>query len=231
MARHYYACAIFAAMTFSDLDWFSLCCKKGLVGSRFLEIGSAQLQPGVKNLCTAAKEHGIKNVVGVDLQQTLGVDHIVDFSVPADAFKSAWNLGEFDTVAGFNILEHTFDPIRILDNALSCVGSNATMLAVTPTIWPIHNCPGDFVRLLPDWYRTYAKERGLTIIEECFCWLSDFGIEPIGADPEFPTYLSRKPQAKPSRYWVSRISHKFLNTYGRSHWATYCAIGAAMKRN
>jgi hypothetical protein len=131
----------------------------------------------------------------------------------------------------FNVLEHTFDQITVLSNALSCLAESGTLLVVTPAIWPLHNYPGDYHRLLPDWYHQFAELHGLKLVDDHFCWLSQFGIEPIFSfETEFPTYRSRRIKGSPTRYWMSRIEHRVLNTYGRSHWATHTAIGAALVR-
>ena len=196
--------------------------------SRFLEVGSAKVQ-GVANLCDEARKLDIESF-GVDVQSMDGVDAVVDFSQPHDVFRREWTAGEFDTIAVFNVLEHTFDPIRILENCLFCAKSGATILVLTPAIWPIHNFPGDFTRLLPDWYRRFAEVHNLKIVEDRFHWISGFGFEPVSKYPDFPTYISRKNSVPQSRYWISRAAHKLLNTYGRSHWATHCAVAVALVR-
>jgi len=202
------------------------CHSAGLVRSRLLEIGSAKVQ-GLPNLCDVARTLGITDSIGADLDSAAGVDTVIDFGVSHSQFRERYRIGRFATVCVFNVLEHTFDPLTVLRNAMSCVDLGGTLLVLTPSIWPIHNYPGDYTRLLPDWYREFAKRAGLELIERHFCWLSQFGIEPIARDGSFPTYLSRKQQASTTRYWTSRVAHKIGNTYGRSHWACHCAIGAA----
>ena len=53
------------------------------------------------------------------------------------------------------------------------------MIISTPVIWPIHNFPGDYLRLLPDWYVMFAHRNNLILKPETFCWLTQFGIIPI----------------------------------------------------
>lgn len=213
-------------MTSIDLEWFMACHSAGLVRSRLLEIGSARVQ-GVRNLVDVARTLGITDSIGVDLDSAEGVDTVIDFSVSPPQFRERYCLDRFATVCIFNVLEHTFDPYTVLQNAMSCVDLGGSLLVVAPSIWPIHSYPRDYNRLLPDWYREFAMRTGLELIEQHFCWLSQFGIEPIAVDGSLPTYLSRKDQVSKIRYWVSRVTHKVGNTYGLSHWATYCAIGAA----
>lgn len=217
-------------MTPIDIEWFKMCFAGNLVEEPFLEVGSAKLEGG-PNLCDVAKELGLNKTTGVDLRLEDGVDFALDFGLQKDMFRERCNLTAYATACVFNVLEHTFDPITVLCNTLSCLASNGTLLVVTPAIWPLHNYPGDFNRLLPDWYRRFAELYNLKIIEQYFCWLSPFGIEPIShLEDEFPTYRSRGLSNSAARYWISRLVHKMFNTYGRCHWATHTAIGTAFTR-
>ena len=215
-------------MTAIDVRWFNRCRAAGLVKGRMLEVGSAKVD-GNRNLCEIARESGVADTIGVDLARAEGVDSVVDFALPLEDFRRQWRLGNFSTVCVFNVLEHVFDPIRVLANAITCAEPNGIVLTVTPSVWPIHNYPGDYTRLLPDWYRAFARCNAVTLIDDHFCWLSQFGIEVIGdeLEPTLPTYRSRGVKASRTRYWTSRLVHKVLNTYGHLHWATSSAIAAA----
>ena len=218
-------------MTNLDVQWFKRCHSAGLVKNKMLEVGAARIQ-GAANLCDIAKELGINDTMGADIDRYDGVDVVVDFGLPPEEFNRQWRFGLFPTVCIFNVLEHTFDPLTVLTNALSCVENGGSLLVVTPSVWPIHNFPGDFNRLLPDWYRAFSRSRQAPLLDHHFCWLSQFGIEVINSTSEgtLPNYLVGGRRTSNSRYWISRASHKLLNTYGRSHWATHSAIGAAFAK-
>lgn len=218
-------------MTEWDVQWFRRCHAAGLVRNKMLEVGAAKVQ-GIPNLCEIANDLGVKSTTGVDMTQFAGVDIIFDFGLAPDLFSREWRSGKFATVCIFNVLEHTFDPLTVLTNALSCVDDIGTLLVVTPSVWPIHSYPSDFNRLLPDWYLEFSRRNKLKLLENEFCWLSQFGIESIEltSEPTLPGFLTRGQMDSRFRYWVSRIGHKFLNTYGRSHWATHSAIAAAFVR-
>lgn len=217
-------------MTPLDVDWFRKCHAGGLVREPLLEVGSVRLDVG-PNLCDLARGLGLSQAVGADLEPGSGVDVVLDFGLHREEFQSQCVLRGFSTACVFNVLEHTFDPITVLSNALLCLGESGVLLVVAPAIWPLHNFPGDFNRLLPDWYRRFADLHGLKLVDEYFCWLSQFGIEPISSlETEFPSYRSRRTKCSATRYWTSRIGHRVLNTYARSHWATHTAIGAAFVR-
>lgn len=214
-----------------DIEWFKRCHLAGLVRKKMLEIGSAKVQ-GIPNLCEIAGELGVEGALGADVDPTHeGVDIVADFALPPAAFKAQTHIGRFSTVCIFNVLEHTFDPVTVLINALSCVGEDGSLLVVAPSIWPVHNFPRDYNRLLPDWFVEFARRNDLKLLEEQFCWLSQFGVEVIRpSNMQFPTYASRASQVSKFRYWTTRIGHKALNTYGRSHWGTHSAIAAAFAR-
>lgn len=223
-------------MTPRDAEYFRTCFDAGLVKAPFLEIGSAKvLGEQLPNLCELAARFGVERTIGTDLLPASGVDFIADFSLPVATFREQWSHGTFATVAIFNVLEHTFDPMTVLGNALSCAAEGGTLLALTPTIWEIHNYPRDYNRLLPDWYLTFAERNELELEERQFCWISEFGQTQVnnlreGNLYKFPTYQTCGRRQSPLRYWTSRIVHRGFNTYGRSHWWTNVALGAAFRR-
>lgn len=218
-------------MTSLDEMYFQLCLTAGVVSEPILDVGALRIGEQT-NISQLARRAGLVEIKGADLNAGDDVDYIADFGLPPAEFRRQYAIPVFSTVCVFNVLEHTFDPISVLSNALSCVSENGSLLAVTPSIWPIHNYPGDYNRLLPDWYREFARRRNLTLVEGLFSWLSEFGIERVASEKlEFPTYRTRRAKASSVRYWKSRIGHRLLNSYGRSHWGTHCAIAAAFVRD
>lgn len=223
-------------MTEHDLTFFRYCFSLGLVKPSFLEIGSAKVQGAVPNLCETARALGMRETFGVDLDRGPGVDAVFDFSVPAEQFKQTWTAGKFSSVGVFNVLEHTFDPFVVLQNASYCLNDSGTLLVAVPAVWPLHNYPGDYVRIMPQWYTEFARRTQLTIHPDAFCWLSAFGLasiekrRPASDAAEIPGWHNSGRAISPARYWRSRLVHKLFNTYGRSHWATHAAIGVAFSR-
>lgn len=217
-------------MTHQDISYLKLCAKLGLVKSPFLEIGAAKVQ-GEHNFCDLARDLGVGKTWGVDLSPGKGVDATFDFSVPRESFRGTWTHGRFATVVVFNVLEHTFDPIGVLANALECVEPGGALLVVTPAVWPIHLFPKDFCRLLPDWYVEFARRHDLTLVREGFLWLSQFGLTAIGdeARAQFPSYLEEG-RGQTFRYWRSRVLHRVFDTFARTHPFAHAAIGAAFTR-
>jgi SAM-dependent methyltransferase len=198
----------------------------------FLEIGSAKvLGPAVPNLCDLAREQGMTLVRGADLQVADGVDIQFDFGVDAASFRSKWTWGEFATVAIFNVLEHVFSPETVLGNALTCVKPGGNLLMVTPVIWPLHAHPGDYSRLLPNWYEEFARRTKAEIVTSHFLWISSLGIEEVKQDgtADIPDWTTSAPRSV--RYWLSKVVHRTFHTYGRSHRYSHTALGVAMRAN
>jgi SAM-dependent methyltransferase len=218
-------------MVNNDYVYFCRCFAAGLVKGPLLEVGSMAIDGQGGNICAHAMNLGVSSAFGVDLAAGPGVDYVSDFSVAPEQFE--WEFDRFKTVVLFNILEHTFDPITILRNAMRCVEPGGTLLLVVPTVWPLHDYPKDFCRLNPHWFEQFAEKYGLSIVPEAFCWLSDLGIVPVkslhsGPQLELPSFLNLG-KAQTFRYWRSRAAHKLFNTFGRSHWYSHCAIACAMR--
>ena len=223
-------------MTETDIEYFRLCFEKGLVKSPFLEVGSAKVQENTPNLCDLARDFKVERVNGVDLSLENGVDFAFDFSLASDVFRERWDHGFFETVAVFNVLEHTYDPIAVLRNALCCTAESGTLIVVTPAIWPLHDFPGDYLRFMPHWHETFASRSGLTLSRDTFCWLSQFGIIRIDdllhdGRYQLPSFLNAGRQDDVVRYWLSRFTHRVFNTFGRTHTLTNVAVGSVFTKD
>jgi SAM-dependent methyltransferase len=161
---------------------------------------------------------------GTDMAHGEGVDYEADFERPEDmaVFHPIAPLG---SVLILNVLEHTFDPIQILDNAATLVRPGGSLIVLTPAIWPLHNFPMDAWRILPNFYEEYAKRRGLKLLERYFDYI---GFGPVTAYRDPDLGYSFPPPARPGmRYWLSRAIHKTFNTFGRSMFhPSHIAVGA-----
>ena len=226
-------------MTERDTEFLQLCHRLGLLKGPFLDVGSLNFNQdeGLRNLRDLVGTFGVEGAKGTDFQAGPGVDIVADFSIPVSEFEASWGGESFETVAIFNVLEHTFDPVTVLGNALGRVRSGGSLLVVVPSVWPIHNYPVDCVRLNPDWYRQFAGRHGLTLVEEAFCWLSeDFGIIPVndlrqGDLDYYPSFHHLGPARNPKRYRMTTVVNKLFPTFFRTHWLpAMAALGAAFRK-
>lgn len=150
-----------------------------------------------------------------DLAFAPGVDLAANFE-DGEGLERVVAAGPFGTVLVLNVLEHTFDPIAVLDNVLRVTDSRrGAIVVLTPAVWPIHNYPLDYCRLLPDWYRRFAATRGLKLPDEGFQYV---GYGPV-AGFRTPEGQDRFPSAglghHPIRLSLSRVVHRLFNTHGR----------------
>jgi 2-polyprenyl-3-methyl-5-hydroxy-6-metoxy-1,4-benzoquinol methylase len=197
-------------MNGQDLDYVIALHRAGLIGQRCLEIGTQYGQT-----CKETLEGFGLEYYGADTRPSEHVDFVLDLE-DANTF-SVLDDQKFDTLLILNVLEHTFDPIRCLDNALTLLRPGGLCVTIVPAVWPLHSYPFDCWRINPDFYREYAKRRGLTLIKEHFKYIQR-GVVPEG-EHSLP---------HPNKWLYSRIIHKLFNTSGRGMaFSSYIAIGAA----
>lgn len=200
-------------MTPGDRSFLGAVIDAGLVQSPCLELGAGIPEHSARELIRA---RGIE-YRGTDLEGA--VDYRVDFEAEGVASR----VGErFASVLVMNVLEHCFDPIRVLDNACSLLSAGGTCVIVTPAVWPIHAFPIDCWRILPDFYREYARRRGMSVEEG---WLR-YVDRPDRDMSQLPL-----PGRSDFHRLYSRVAHKLFDTTGRGTWTrTHVAVGAVLRK-
>lgn len=195
-------------MTGPDNDYIRRLLSTRLVEGPVLELGTGYGGACCRGLVESA---GLK-YYGTDMKSGPGVDFPADFERPEQ-------LSVFDAVRPFgaifilNVLEHTFDPIRILDNAATLLKPGGKLVVITPSLWPLHNYPMDAWRALPNFYEEYAKRRGLKLLDETFEYIGHGPVKNF-RNPD-SSYAFPPPISPGFRYRFSRIVHKVFNTFGR----------------
>jgi SAM-dependent methyltransferase len=201
----------------ADLDYVRRLIVDKVLAGPVLELGTGYGGSTSRDVCKAA---GLA-YVGTDLTAGPGVDYPADFEKAEDmnVFRT---VGPFGSVLALNVLEHTFDPIRILDNAATLLRPGGTLVVLVPAVWSLHNYPMDAWRILPNFYEEYAKRRGIELLGQYFEYI---GFGPVAGlrNPD-GTYAFPPPARPGLRYQVSRVVHKAFNTFGRgmfqpSHFA------------
>lgn len=211
-------------MTESDLVYITHLLKLNVIKSPVLELGVGY---GGKTCRELVQEAGLQ-YYGTDLSESPSVDFVADFEKPGD-MKVFSQADSFGSVLILNVLEHTFDPITILNNATVLVKPGGNLIIITPTIWYLHNYPMDTYRLLPNFYEEYSRRNGLILEETCFEWV---GIGKVRnyRDPE-GRYVYPRATRSNLRDVYSRIVHKVFNTTGRGMWwPSLLAIGVVLTK-
>jgi len=208
-----------------DLAWIQSLIDKKAISGPVLELGAGYGGETAKSLI---KKTGL-TYYATDIHKPVGggVDFIADFEDLAS--MSVFNsVCPFGSVLIMNVLEHTFEPVRVLDNALTLLRPHGALVVLTPAIWPLHDWPFDAVRLLPNFYEEYAKRRGLDLLADCFEYV---GYGQVGnyLNPD-KSYTFPPPHNSGFSRLRSRIVHKVANTYGRHmFFPSHVAIGAVLR--
>jgi hypothetical protein len=174
--------------------------------------------------------HGLQ-YLGTDLTTQHGADFAADFETGEGVPEIERAHGSpFGTTLVLNVLEHTFNPIAVLDNAVSVTRPGGTVVMIAPAVWPLHGYPIDCCRLLPDWYRRFAATRSMSLDESVFEWVG------LGRITEFRDRNGNESMPPPAsgnhgwRLW-SRVIHRGFRTFGRGMgFPSHLAIGAVMTR-
>lgn len=207
-------------MVEEDLVYVRSLIQAGVIDGPVLELGAGY----DGTTCRAIVEASGLNYFGTDMVPGPNVNFVADFENPND-MVSIRGVGPFGAVLILNVLEHTFDPIRILDNAAELVRPNGALVVLTPAIWPLHNFPMDAWRPLPNFYQEYAKRRDLQLVENHFQYI---GYGAVNNYRSSDGSYSFPPPGEPGlRRLFHRGIHKMFNTFGRSmRHPSHLAVGA-----
>jgi SAM-dependent methyltransferase len=211
-------------MTHDDLRWIENILAAQQLDSPVLELGAGYGGMTCRKLIEGA---GFR-YYGTDLEKTPGVDFAANFECSEDmsVFSS---VAPFGAALVLNVLEHTFDPIRILDNVISLLKLGGKCVVLTPSIWPLHNYPMDTWRILPNLYEEYARRRGLVLDHRFFDYVGQGTVQQFrNADG---TYCYPPPCGNKARHQWSRVIHKMFNTSGRGMLhPSHVGLGAIFQR-
>ena len=213
-------------MTKDDIEYINQLIKKNMFSGTVLELGGGY----GGDTCRPIVESNGLAYQATDLFAAKGIDFVADFET-GEGIEELLAAGPFGTTLVLNVLEHTFNPIAVLDNALRVTSKGGLLVALTPALWPIHNYPIDCCRLLPDWYRRFAETRGATLVEDSFQYVG-YGHVAESRSPDGQDTFPLPGFHNPIHRFYSRAVHKVMNTFGRGMTQpTHVAIAAAFLRN
>src|SRR5258705_12307798 len=205
-------------MNQDDLNFLGKCLKKGLINSPCLEIGVCE-DHNTKALIQA---HGIE-YFGADLTSGPDVDFQVDIGQPLEIIRDVFNGTIFKTALVLNLLEHTFEPVKVLDNIFALLDPEGSCVITTPVVWPLHEYPVDCWRINPNFYEQYCKSRSRRLYYDMFEYLK-YGPVKNGAGG----YVLPSP-ARGWRLTYSRAIHKLFNTSGRGmFFPSHISLGVVL---
>jgi SAM-dependent methyltransferase len=156
-----------------------------------------------------------------------GVDFVANFERRDDmeVFRS---VAPFGAVVLLNVLEHTFDPLAVLDNARTLLAPGGALVVLTPAVWPLHNFPMDTWRIMPNLYEEYAARRGMQLVQDSFEFVGFGPVTSFRNDDK--TYSFPPPRGQAGwRRLFDRVVHRVFNTFGRAMFQpSHIAIGAVL---
>ena len=212
-------------MTDPDLRYIRRLLAGAVIAGPVLELGAGYGGRTCREIVRAA---GLTYFAS-DVVPSAGVDYLADFESRASVEKAFGTETRFGAVLVLNVLEHTFDPVAVLDNAASLLSDAGALVIIAPAVWTLHDYPIDCYRMLPNFYEQYARRRGMTINEDYFEYVELGGVRAHVDDEG--RYRFPLPAQSRVRYWRSRVVHKLFNTFGRGMvFPCHFAIGAVLTR-
>ena len=211
---------ILEPMTDGDIEYLKSLIENRILFSPVLELGAGYGPKTAK----AIIENAALEYRSTDIDVHVPVDVVADFEAD-DIFEFFDRERLFGSVLVCNVLEHVFDPNKVLSNALRLVRPRGSLVTVTPCMWPIHDFPCDYQRILPSWYDEFAGRSNCVLRREFFLFIGRGTVDSFRnnrGDYELP-----RAGRNAFHSLFSRLIHKVFNTYGRGMWAAgWLAIGA-----
>lgn len=216
-----------------DFAYLRHVIERGMVTAPVLEVGSRAWQGEAGNAAGECRAKGLE-WEGTDIVEGPGVDFVLDIldRQAVEAIGRQWS-----TVLVFNLLEHVYNPIEALENAMRLVAPGGGAVVVGPTVWQLHDYPRDFWRPMPDFFLEFADRNGYTVEREAMMWTVAGKIVPVdrlsvGGQKKLPSIS--KPGVievwgTPKAYW-SRAVHLALRTFGRDTAYPDCGLGVVLRK-
>jgi hypothetical protein len=209
-------------MNLEDQSFVEKCLAAGAIKSPCLEVGVGVDGSSLRWLIEAA---GI-TYFGADMKEHEEADFVFDLEQPIDEIRAATQHQTFASVMVLNVLEHTFEPIAVLDKMFALLPLAGTCIVIVPASWPLHDWPMDCWRILPNFYEQYAQRRGYKIHPDLFEYVGNKGSVASSSPYAFPL-----PSKSKFQYWRSRLVHKIFNTFGRGvEFSNYLSIGVVIEK-
>ena len=101
--------------------------------------------PSHDQLAAVLQPFGDRDIVGVDVHEGIGIDHIVDVHCLSQAVEP----GSFAIVYSRSVLEHVALPWLVALECSRVLKVGGLALHSAPWIWPTHASPNDFWRFSP----------------------------------------------------------------------------------
>ena len=208
-------------MTENDLLYVRSLVSGGVLKDPVLELGAGYGGMTCRELAVGA---GLRYST-VDLQAGPGVDYVANMEC-AEEQKVFAQAPRFGSILILNVLEHTFEPLAVLDHCLRLLAPDGNLIVLTPSVWPLHFYPLDTLRLNPNFYEEYARRRNLRILPEYFQFV---GFGPVKNFSDANGHRYPPPTTSGGARLWSKIIHELFHTCGRKqHFPNRLAVAAVL---
>lgn len=213
-----------------DFAYLGQLISEQAIAGNVLELGSynrQRIEQG--NARVLCERHGLK-WEGTDIEAGPDVDFALDL---LDTEAVAAESRRWDTLLVMNLLEHVYDPIRLLENALGLLRPNGALVVVGPVVWELHDFPADYWRPMPDFFIEFARRHSMEIGE--MQWILGDRLVPVSALRDGPQKLvpSKGLDAllfgRRKALW-SRVVHRAARTTGRHTFFPYSGLGVRLRQ-
>jgi SAM-dependent methyltransferase len=209
-------------MNLEDQSFVEKCLQFGVIKSPCLEVGVGVDGAGLRWLL---EPKGIE-YFGADMNEHKEVDFVFNLEDDLTSIKAATRHQTFSSILILNVLEHTFEPIQVLDKMFALLSVGGTCIIIVPAVWPLHDWPMDCWRILPNFYEQYAQRRGYKLHPSLFDYVGNKGSITSASPYTFPN-----PSKSKAHYWRSRLIHKIFATFGRGvEFSNYLSIGVVIEK-
>jgi uncharacterized protein YbaR (Trm112 family) len=133
--------------------------------SRHLEMGVHVGFPDARVRALAA-ESGFGAFIRLDLDPAVRPD------VVADCARLPFADGSLDSVRSDSLFEHMRRPEQTIRESYRVLAPGGVMQVNTPFFFTLHDFPGDYMRLTPQYFEETCREAGF---DEVYCHVYDFG--------------------------------------------------------
>ena len=216
-----------------DFTYLRRLIDQGAVTGSVLEVGSINHQGGDEGNAKVTCERAGLRWEGADVAVGPGADLVLDI---LDGAAVAAVAGRWDGVLLFNLLEHVFDPLTALRNAVQLAAPGGVVVVSGPAIWELHDYPADYWRPMPGFFLEFARRHGHEIVPGSAMWILESGLIPIDALREGSQYLV--PSARHARAlhgrrlatWTSALDRAFGALGRRPVVFPFCSFAIALRR-
>lgn len=210
-------------MTSADATYIESCASSGTLRGPCLELGVGYEGENCRAIIGKA---GLE-YVATDIRAAPGVDLVIDFEAPEEQVVQCAGR-TFGSVLCLNVIEHVFDPLRVLDNVWCLVKPGGSAIVLAPCVWALHDYPRDVYRFNPHFYEEFARRRGAILNRDLFHYVG-YGSVDTYRNPD-GSYRLPPPTSSGHFLW-SRIVHRAFNTMGRAMVApSTLAIAAVLEK-